>query len=78
MKMTFLEAQIALSHKADRSNQHMLGWETSRSAMGLQAIFPIQRGVVREVIIDTYRHVNNPLRSAWVFGANIPNGDIPK
>ena len=30
---------FALSHKADRSNQHMLGWETSRSAMGLQAVF---------------------------------------
>ena len=69
---------FALSHKADRSNQHMLGWETSRSAMGLQAVFPIQRGIVREVIIDTYRHVNNPLRSAWVFGANLPNGDVPR
>ena len=69
---------FALSHKADRSNQHMLGWETSRSAMGLQAVFPIRKGIVREVIIDTYRHVNNPLRSAWVFGATFPNGDIPK
>ena len=69
---------FALSHKADRSNLHMLGWETSRSAMGLQAVFPIQRGIVREVIIDTYRHVNNPLRSAWVFGANLPQGEAPQ
>lgn len=64
---------FALSHKANRSNKHMLGWETSRSAMGLQAVFPIQKGIVREVIIDTYRHVNNYLRSAWVFSACFPD-----
>ena len=65
---------FALSQNADRSNKHMLGWETSRSAMGLKAVFPIQRGTVHEVIIDTYRHVNNYLRSAWVFGACFPEG----
>ena len=68
---------FALSHKADRSNKHMLGWETSRSAMGLQAIFPIQKGIVHEVIIDTYRHVNNYLRSAWVFSASFPQNVLP-
>ena len=67
---------FALSEQANRSNPHMLGWETSRSAMGLQAVFPIQKGVVKEVIIDTYRHVNNYLRSAWVFSANLPEGSI--
>ncbi len=69
---------FALSDKADRSNSHMLGWETSRSAMGLQAVFPIQRGIVRTMIIDTYRHVNNPLRSAWVFAANFSKGQVPQ
>ncbi|MEC8379756.1 MAG: hypothetical protein VXZ96_05520 [Myxococcota bacterium] len=63
----------ALSDKADRSTPHMLGWETSRSAMGLQAVFPIRKGRVKEVVIDTYRHVNNYLRSAWVFSANFPD-----
>ena len=67
---------FALSHKANRTNGHMLGWETSRSAMGLQAIFPISRGVVREIVIDTYRHVNNNLRSAWVFSANLSTDSI--
>ena len=65
---------FALSHKANRTNRHMLGWETSRSAMGLQAVFPITKGVVREIVIDTYRHVNNYLRSAWVFSANLSTG----
>ncbi len=69
---------FALSQKADRTNKHMLGWETSRSAMGLQAVFPIIRGSVNTVIIDTYRHVNNHLRSAWVFSANLPEGVSPK
>ena len=46
--------------------------------MGLCAVFPIIRGVVREVIIDTYRHVNNYLRSAWVFSAHLPVGGIPQ
>lgn len=64
---------FALSENADRSTQYMLGWETSRSAMGLQAVFPIVKGTVNEVIIDTYRHVNNYLRSAWVFSANLPD-----
>ena len=63
---------FALSQKANRTNQHMLGWETSRSAMGLQAVFPIRRGIVRKIMIDTYRHVNNYLRSAWVFSADLP------
>ena len=63
---------FALSDQADRSTNHMLGWETSRSAMGLQAVFPITKGTVKEVIIDTYRHVNNYLRSAWVFSATLP------
>lgn len=63
---------FALSDRADRSTQHMLGWETSRSAMGLQAVFPIIEGSVNEIIIDTYRHVNNYLRSAWVFSASLP------
>lgn len=63
---------FALSEQADRSNQHMLGWESSRSAMGLQAVFPITKGTVQEICIDTYRHVNNYLRSAWVFSANLP------
>ena len=40
--------------------------------MGLQAVFPIAKGVVAEISIDTYRHVNNHLRSAWVFGARLP------
>ena len=70
---------FALSENADRSNNHMLGWETSRSAMGLQAVFPITRATVREVVIDTYRHVNNYLRSAWVFSANLlPNTVLQK
>ena len=69
---------FALSQKADRTNKHMLGWETSRSAMGLQAVFPITRGSVNEVIIDTYRHVNNHLRSAWVFSADLPEGVSPQ
>lgn len=68
---------FALSEQANRSNQHMLGWETSRSAMGLQAVFPITKGVVQKIIIDTYRHVNNYLRSAWVFGAYLPEGTHP-
>ncbi len=63
---------FALSEQADRSTQHMLGWETSRSAMGLQAVFPIIHGTVNEIMIDTYRHVNNYLRSAWVFSAQLP------
>jgi allantoicase len=63
---------FALSEQADRSTQHMLGWESSRSAMGLQAVFPITKGTVQEICIDTYRHVNNYLRSAWVFSANLP------
>ena len=63
---------FALSHKANRATRHMLGWETSRSAMGLQAVFPITAGIVRKIVIDTYRHVNNNLRSAWVFSANLP------
>lgn len=63
---------FALSQKANRRNKHMLGWETSRSAMGLQAVFPITKGIVREISIDTYRHVNNYLRSAWVFSADLP------
>ena len=67
---------FALSDRADRSTQHMLGWETSRSAMGLQAVFPIVEGAVNEIIIDTYRHVNNYLRSAWVFSANLPKEHI--
>jgi allantoicase len=62
---------FALSDQANRSNPHMLGWETSRSAMGLQAVFPIEHGTVKEIVIDTYRHVNNYLRSAWVFSANL-------
>lgn len=65
---------FALSDRADRSTQNMLGWETSRSAMGLQAVFPIIKGTVNEIMIDTYRHVNNYLRSAWVFSANLPAG----
>ena len=44
--------------------------------MGLQAVFPIRQGVVREIHIDTYRHVNNYLRSAWVFSANLPPGTV--
>lgn len=67
---------FALSDQADRSTQHMLGWETSRSAMGLQAVFPIVEGEVNEIIIDTYRHVNNYLRSAWVFSASLPKKHI--
>ena len=69
---------FALSDKADRSTPHMLGWETSRSAMGLQAVFPIRKGRVKEAVIDTYRHVNNYLRSAWVFSANLPDGCVLK
>gem|GEM_PF-296138 len=67
---------FALSERADRSTQHMLGWETSRSAMGLQAVFPIVKGAVKEVMIDTYRHVNNYLRSAWVLSARLPEGYV--
>lgn len=67
---------FALSENANRSNQYMLGWETSRSAMGLQAVFPILKGTVKEIVIDTYRHVNNYLRSAWVFSANLPEDYI--
>ena len=55
----------------------MLGWETSRSAMGLQAVFPIEAGIVQEVVLDTYRHVNNYFRSAWVFGARLPKNHSP-
>ena len=69
---------FALSDRADRSTQHMLGWETSRSAMGLQAVFPIVEGTVQEVMIDTYRHVNNYLRSAWVLSARLPEGQHPR
>lgn len=67
---------FALSERADRSTPYMLGWETSRSAMGLQAVFPIEKGVVRELMIDTYRHVNNYLRSAWVLSARLPAGQV--
>jgi allantoicase len=69
---------FALSQKANRTNRHMLGWETSRSAMGLQAVFPITQGIVSEIIIDTYRHVNNYLRSAWVFSAYLPKDRTPQ
>ncbi|MEC7986912.1 MAG: hypothetical protein VX278_17210 [Myxococcota bacterium] len=69
---------FALSQKANRSNRHMLGWETSRSAMGLRAVFPITPGMVNEIQIDTYRHVNNYLRSAWVFSACLPPGQTPQ
>lgn len=69
---------FALSQQADRSNQHMLGWETSRSAMGLRAVFPITSGTVKEITIDTYRHVNNYLRSAWIFRAELPPGAAPR
>ena len=69
---------FALSDRADRSTQYMLGWETSRSAMGLQAVFPIVTGSVKEIMIDTYRHVNNYLRSAWVFSANLPENYLLK
>jgi allantoicase len=65
---------FALSQKANRQTEYMLGWESSRKAMGLQAVFPITPGVVEEIIIDTFRHVNNYLRSAWVFSANLPQG----
>ena len=68
---------FALSQQADRSNEHMLGWETSRSAMGLRAVFPITEGTVKEIAIDTYRHVNNYLRSAWIFSADLPPGVSP-
>ena len=65
---------FALSEQANRSTPHMLGWESSRSAMGLQAVFPIRSGTVQEVVIDTYRHVNNHLRSVWIFAATLPKG----
>ena len=44
--------------------------------MGLRAVFPITKGIVNEIRIDTYRHVNNYLRSAWVFSANLPETRI--
>ena len=68
---------FALSEKANRHTEYMLGWESSRKAMGLQAVFPITPGVVEEIIIDTFRHVNNHLRSAWVFSAILPRGETP-
>ena len=69
---------FALSQQADRTNEHMLGWETSRSAMGLRAVFPITSGTVQEIMLDTYRHVNNYLRSAWIFRADLPPGVSPR
>ena len=53
----------------DRSVGHMVGWESARTGFGEHALFTLaQPAIIRELVVDTYMHVNNAPLTAHAFG----------
>lgn len=59
----------AMAVAGNRSEDHMIGWESARSGFGEQCVFSFPQPIVPEVmVVDTYLHRLNPPLSCHVYG----------
>lgn len=70
----------SMAVNGNRTEMHMVGWESARTGFGERALFTLDRPtVVEEIVVDTYLHRLNPPLTCHIFGlteAAAAAGDI--